>query len=133
MTDHASVHELAKWTVRLQKNVHVNLPTCIFGEYHCEFRSCGSVFKFVSIASLNVKILSPRMRKPTISILYFRPGPTQTGLYSYRSELIPVAKAKALMSWKVTAQLICAFVFAYADCLFSDASIQWLDSHFGTE
>ena len=30
---------------------------------------------------------------------------------------IQVAKTKALISCAVTAQLICAFVFAYADCL----------------
>ena len=30
-----------------------------------------------------------------------------------------VAKTKALISFAVTAKLICAFVFAYADCLFS--------------
>ena len=35
-----------------------------------------------------------------------------------------VAKIKALISCAVTAQLICAFVFAYADCLFSFAVVQ---------
>ena len=34
------------------------------------------------------------------------------------------AKTKALISYAVTAQLICAFVFAYADCSFSDAAAQ---------
>ena len=33
---------------------------------------------------------------------------------------IRVAKTKVLISYAVTAQLICAFVFAYADCWFSD-------------
>ena len=56
----------------------------------------------------------------------FQPGLTQTGLYSYRSRLeacnfgfekkrnctIRVAKTKALISFAVTAKLICAFVFA---------------------
>ena len=32
---------------------------------------------------------------------------------------ICVAKTKALISFVVTAKLICAFVFAYADCWFS--------------
>ena len=32
------------------------------------------------------------------------------------------AKTKALMSYAVTEQLICGFVFAYADCWFSDAA-----------
>ena len=31
---------------------------------------------------------------------------------------IRVAKTKALISFVVTAKLICAFVFAYANCLF---------------
>ena len=62
--------------------------------------------------------------------LSFRPGLTQTGLYSHTSRLeagnfefrekrkctIRVAKTKALLSFAVTAKLICAFVFAYADC-----------------
>ena len=33
--------------------------------------------------------------------------------------IIQVAKTKALISFAVTAKLICAFVFAYADCWFS--------------
>ena len=32
---------------------------------------------------------------------------------------IQVAKTKALISFAVTAKLICVFVFAYADCWFS--------------
>ena len=68
--------------------------------------------------------------------LGFRPGPTQTGLYSHRGWLeagnfgfrklryctIRVAKTKALISFAVTAKLICAFVFAYADCCFFPCS-----------
>ena len=71
------------------------------------------------------------MRKPTIC----SSGLTQIGLYSHRSRLetcnfgfkkkrdctILVAKTKALISCAVTAQMICAFVLAYADCWFSDA------------
>ena len=71
--------------------------------------------------------------------LGFRPGPTQTGLYSNRRWLKPgnfgfrkkrnciirVAKTKSLISFAVTAKLICAFVFAYADCLFSHAVTQF--------
>ena len=34
---------------------------------------------------------------------------------------IRVAKTKALISCSLTAQLICAFRFAYVDCWFSDA------------
>ena len=35
---------------------------------------------------------------------------------------IRAAKTKAMISCAVTAQLICAFVFAYADCWFSPAA-----------
>ena len=37
---------------------------------------------------------------------------------------IRVAKIKALISFAVTAKLICAFVFAYADCWFSHGAAQ---------
>ena len=73
--------------------------------------------------------------------LGFRPGLTQTdqtGLYSHKRWLeagnfkfrkernctIPVAKTKALISFAVTAKLICAFVFAYANSWFSCAAAQ---------
>ena len=39
-----------------------------------------------------------------------------------RNRTIRVAKTKALISCAVTAQLICGFVFAYADCWFFDAA-----------
>ena len=56
----------------------------------------------------------------------FRPGPTQTDLYSHRRWLealnfgfsnkrkctIHIAKTKALIGFAVTAKLICTFVFA---------------------
>ena len=62
----------------------------------------------------------------------FQSGLTLTGLYSHRGRVdvrkfgfnkkrnftIRVAKTKALISCAVTAQLICVFGFAYADCLF---------------
>ena len=70
--------------------------------------------------------------------LEFRLGLTQSGLYSqsHRNRLeacgfkkkmdctIFVAKTKALISCAAPAQPICAFVFTYADCLFSDAVAQ---------
>ena len=37
---------------------------------------------------------------------------------------IPVAKTKALISFAITAKLICAFGFAYADCWFSHEEAQ---------
>ena len=63
----------------------------------------------------------------------FWPGLTQTRLYSHwrwlesghfvfrkkRYCTVQVAKTKALISFAVTAKLICVFVFAYADCWFS--------------
>ena len=62
-----------------------------------------------------------------------RPGPTQTGLYSRKRWLeasnfvfrkrryctIRVAKTKVLISFAVTAKVICVFVFAYAKIRFS--------------
>ena len=56
------------------------------------------------------------------SFITLGPGLTQTGLYNYRRWLeagsfgycpICVAKTKALISCIVTAQLICALIFAY--------------------
>ena len=41
------------------------------------------------------------------------------GFKKKRSCTIPVAKPKAQISFEVTAKLICAFGFAYADCWFS--------------
>ena len=68
----------------------------------------------------------PRQEKT--SLRGFRPGRTQTDMYSHRSRLeawnfgfkkkrnciICVAKTKALISFAVTAKLICAFFFAMA-------------------
>ena len=78
------------------------------------------------------------MRKPKAWV--FRPGLTQTSLYSHRRRLeawnfgfmkkrectICVAKTKALISCTVTPRLICDFVYAYADCWFSHAAAQIL-------
>ena len=63
----------------------------------------------------------------------FRPGPTQTRLYYHTRRLdarnfvfrncrnctIYVAKTRALISFAVTAKVICVFVFAYAKNQFS--------------
>ena len=38
-----------------------------------------------------------------------------------------VEKTKALISFAVTAKLICAFVFAYADCWFSHEAAQYIN------
>ena len=43
-----------------------------------------------------------------------------------RDYTICVANTKALISFAVTAKLICAFVFAYVDCWFSHAAAQML-------
>ena len=37
-----------------------------------------------------------------------------------------VVKTMALISFAVTVELICAFVFTYADCLFSHAEAQMM-------
>ena len=41
-----------------------------------------------------------------------------------RDSTIHAATTKMLISCAVTAQLICIFVFAYADCWFSNAAAQ---------
>ena len=70
--------------------------------------------------------ISIEPRREKTGLRGFRPGLTQTGLYKLRKELeawnfgfkkkrnctIRVAKTKALISFAVTAKLICAFVFA---------------------
>ena len=82
--------------------------------------------------------MSLRMRKPTIWVLTRSVTLTQTRLYSHKRWLeagncgfrksrnctIDVAKSKALISFAVTAKLICAFVFTYADSWF--LPMQWL-------
>ena len=62
-------------------------------------------------------IIEPRREKT--GLRGFRPGPTQTELYSHRIWLkrnctIGVAKTKALISFALTAKLTSVFVFAYA-------------------
>ena len=78
-----------------------------------------------------LRLYEPRCEKT--SLRGFRPGPTQTRLYSYRRWLetgnfefrkkrdctIHVAKTKALISFALTTKLICVFVFAYAKSPFS--------------
>ena len=79
-------------------------------------------------------LFEPRCEKA--GLRDFRPGPTQTKLYSHRRGLearnfgfrkkrdctICVAKTKALISFAVTAKLICVFVFAYAKTRVSHAA-----------
>ena len=118
---------------------HIQVPICIYANSHDKDtrRICNGW-----IAERKV-----RKRSPSYSDIYslfeprheenqqcgFWPGLTQTRLYSYWRWLeawnfvfrkkrycsIQVAKTKALISFAVTAKLICVFVFAYADCWFS--------------
>ena len=46
-----------------------------------------------------------------------------------RNCTIRVAKTKALISFAVTAKLICIFVFVYADCWFSHVAAHLLERH----
>ena len=69
-----------------------------------------------------------------------KPGPTQIRLYSHsikleawnfgykqrRNSTIRMAKTKVLIICAVTAQLICNFLFAYANCWFSHAKAHLL-------
>ena len=54
---------------------------------------------------------------------------SETGNFGFRYCTIHVAKTKALISFAVTAMLICAFVFAYAKCLFSHDAAQLFIAH----
>ena len=92
---------------------------------------------FAEMEEEKERYLNVRMRK--LNNYGFRLGLTQTGLYSHRSRTedgnfsfkkkrncstcICLVK-KVLISCAVTAQLICAFVFAYACCCFSQAVAQ---------
>ena len=87
-------------------------------------------------SSISQLLIEPRCEKTDLRC--FRPGPTQTGLYSHgrwlealnvgfrqqRDRTIHVAKTKTLISCAVTAQLICVFVFAYAKIRFSHDAAQ---------
>ena len=112
----------------LSKTVRQKPASCLWGQQRsnqlahlCSLLiSCSS---FVSCIDITYK---PRCEKT--GLRGFRPGPTKTGLCSHRRWLeawyvrfkelrnctICVAKTKALISFAVTAQLICACVFAYA-------------------
>ena len=84
----------------------------------------------------NQRIIEPHSEKTGFRDL--RPGPAQTRLYSHRRWLeasnfvfrkkrdctIYVAKTKGLISFAVTAKLICVFVFAYAKGRFSHDAAQ---------
>ena len=79
------------------------------------------------------EILTFEPRRQKNGLRGFRPGPTQIRLRRLRKWLearnfvfrkgrdctIRVAKTKALISFAVTAKLICVFVFAYAKIRFS--------------
>ena len=108
------------------------------GSYNMGVRGCSlhghvnMMTRLERIPSLN----EPRRQKT--GLRGFRPGPTQTGLDSHRRWLetwnfgfrkqrdctIQVAKTKALISFAVTAKLICVFVFAYAKIRFSHVAAQ---------
>ena len=80
---------------------------------------------------INIKTMSFEPVCEKINNLGFLPGPTQTVLHKHRrwqeagnfgfrkkrNCTIRVAKTKGL----ITAKLICAFIFAYANCWFSHA------------
>ena len=84
-----------------------------------------------------LQLLSKPRREKT-GLRGFRPGPTQTGLRNYSMRLetwnfrfrkymgctLRVAKTKTLISFAVTAKLICVFVFAYAKIRFSHVAAQ---------
>ena len=94
----------------------------------------GTYIWFLSFMNQNERLV----RKPDTGLRSFRPGPTQTRLYNHtrwleasnfvltkkRGCTIRVAKTKALISFAVTAKLICVFVFPYAKSRFSHDAAQ---------
>ena len=81
--------------------------------------------------------LSLCVRKPTIWVLtrsdtnwaiQSQKQARNFGFKKKRKCTIHIAKTKALISFAVTAKLICVFVFAYADCWFSHAAAQLCES-----
>ena len=75
------------------------------------------------------------MRKPTFCFLIWsdtnqavQPQKPDFGFRKKRDCTIYVAKTKALISYAVTAKLICVFVFAYAKCWFSHDAAHFASS-----
>ena len=70
------------------------------------------------------------MRKPVFGVsdqVRHKPGCSiKDGLRKWRDCTIRVAKTKALISFAVTAKLICVFVFAYAKSRFSHNEADYL-------
>ena len=98
----------------------------------------SEIKEFFFLSHIHLLPIEPRRQKT--GLRGFRPGPTQTGLYSHRKWLeawnfvfrkerdctVRVAKMKALISFAVTAKLICVFVFAYAKIRFSHVAAQFI-------
>ena len=92
----------------------------------CVRRACLCIFFKTHYQRVRIVQQTFEPRREKTGLRGFRPGPTQIGLYKLRKELeacnfgfkkkrkytIRVAKTKALISFAVTAKLICAFVFA---------------------
>ena len=97
----------------------------LFGAFDI-FQHMTSSIIMVPLIWENLPLFEPRREK--ICLQGFQPGPTQNGLYRHgwwleawnfrvwkkREYTIQIAKTKALISFAVTAKLICVFVFAYA-------------------
>ena len=85
-----------------------------------------------------LRLVTDEPRRQKTGLRGFWPGPTQTRLCSHRKWLeawnfvfrkkrdcvIRVAKTKALISFAVTAKLICVFVFVFAKIRFSHVAAQ---------
>ena len=120
-------------------------PDHLRGYREADLRLCFRICRLLVFSWRGSSVLScaelslinePRRQKTGLQ--GFRPGPTQTGLYSHRKWLetwnfgfrkqrdctIQVAKTKALISFAVTAKLICVFVFAFAKFRFSHVAAQ---------
>ena len=80
-----------------------------------------------SLTFLEREVISPYFSRPAGRLLYSHRRRLEAGNFGFRKKsncTICVAKTKALISFAVTAKLICAFVFSYVDCWFSHAVAQ---------
>ena len=98
-------------------------------------QECVQVENSVQLPHVQLSASKQKINEPLhgkTNDLGFRPSPTQNSLYNNRSRLearnfglkkksyctVCVAKTKTLISFAVTAKLVCAFVIAFAICWF---------------
>ena len=89
-----------------------------FVQHQCEISKLSYKPLHKKTNNLGIRLVPTQSQKQDRSF-----KPYNFGFTKKRGCTIHAVKTKALISCAVTAQLICAFVFAYADCWFSDAAV----------